>query len=102
RSIDPLRRLDRVAEALVLADDPEGEKRAAVVAPLRVAGEDRVRDDAQPRRVDELRELIAGALAVHHDAAEPAEEPPPEVALRRRAARKDVVRREDERRIDAQ
>ena len=76
---------------------PSAEERAAVVAALRVARKDGVRDHAQPRRVDELGELVSAALAVHDDALEAAEEPPPELALRRRAPRKHVVRREDER-----
>ena len=61
-----------------------------------------MRDHPQSRRVDELRELVTGALAVDDDARESAEQAPPEVALARRASRQDVVRREDERRIDPQ
>ena len=81
---------------------PSAEQRAAVVVPLRLAREDRVRDHPQARGVDELCELVAGALAVDDDAGEPAEQTPPEVALARGAARKDVVRREHERCVDAE
>ena len=98
RSVDLPHDLDRVSHPLVGADDPEAEKRPPVVAPLRVAREDRVRDDAEPGGIGQLGQLVAPALAVDDDPLEAAEEPPPEVELRGGAARQQVVRGEDERR----
>ena len=72
---------------LARADHAQREHRRAVVATRRVACEDRVRDDAQPARVDaELRERLSTVLAVHQ-AGEALEQTFPQVGLPRRAAR---------------
>ena len=102
RSLDALCHLDRVRHPLVGADDPETEERVPVVAALRVARVDRVRDDAEAGGVGQLGQLVSPALAVDDDPVEAAEEPSPEVALRGSTAWQEVVRGEDERRALAE
>jgi endonuclease/exonuclease/phosphatase family metal-dependent hydrolase len=88
--------LDRVAEALVGPDHPEGEHRPAVIVALGLAREHGVGDDAKPLSVHaQLGKRLAAALAVHDDPVEAREEPAPQLGAVRRAARKQVVGRED-------
>ena len=61
-----------------------------------------MRDHAQPLGVGQLGELFETALAVHHDALEPAEESSPEIPLLRGSAGQEIVRGEDERLAKAQ
>ena len=84
-------------ELLVRPDHPEEEKGAAVVLVALGAGEDRVRDDPDPRRIhSDLRyETLPAAVAVGDDTVEATVEPTPEIALRRGPSRQDVVRGDD-------
>jgi len=91
-------RLDCIAESLVGPDHSEGEHRPAVVAPLRLAPEHRVGNDAEPFPLDtEAGKRVPTVLGVHDDPVEACEEPPPEPRPPRRPAGEKVVRREDRR-----
>ena len=95
----PPRRLGCVLDLFVGADHPEREHRAAVVAPLRLAGGDGVGDHAELLlRNAEVGEDAAATLAVHDDSLEPGKQPSPESGLRRRPTGEQVVRGEHERR----
>ena len=97
RALDPLRRLDRVAEPLVRPDQPEAEERVPVVAPLDVAREERHRDHAQLLLGHaEVGERPEAALRVHDDPVEPVENSRRHIfVLRTDRLREQVVRRED-------
>ncbi len=74
-----------------------------VVRPSRVAGEHRVRDNAQTfARNAQLCEHTRAVLAVDDHAGEAAQQASPELALRGRAPRQEVMRREDGRIPEAQ
>ncbi len=86
-------------QALVVADDAEGQHGVAVVGPLRGAAEDGVRDYPQLSLGDtESGERAASALAVDDDRVEAPEEPSPGRPVARCPAGQQVVGGEDERR----
>ena len=71
---------NRVAEALIGANDAEAERGAPVVPPFRIAAENRMGNDA---RFDvEPGERVTAALAVHDDAVEAGEQVAPQLLLR--------------------
>jgi len=95
--------LDRVAESLVRADDPEGEHGPAVVLPLGLTREHGVWDDPEPFGIDaELGERLPAVLAVHDDPVEARKEPAPQVGAVRGAAGQQVVGGEDRRQMGSE
>ena len=99
RTVDPEDSLDGVLGALVRADEAEGERGAAVVAPVDVRAKRGVGDDAEVLvRHAERRQRVASPLRVDDDPITAREERPPEARSGRCPARDDVVGREDDRR----
>ena len=96
RTVDGEHGLDGVLRPLVRPDEPEAERRPAVVTAVDRRPEDRVADHAHVLLGEpEVDQLSATALGVDDDALEAREQRPPHRGLRERAARDDVVRRED-------
>ena len=80
RPVDAEHGLDGVLRPLVRADEPEAERRAAVVGPGDLRAEDRMPDHAELALGHaELDELRLPALRVHDDALEAAEQRSPQV-----------------------
>ncbi len=97
RTVDPEDCFDGILRPLVRADQTEGERGAAIVAPVDVRTKRWVGDDTQPLFGDAERgERVAPPLRMHDDAVAAREERSPEARSRRRPPRDDVVCREDD------